>query len=671
MRLPARLFVFVALAFASCSGDGGDGDVVEDLGVFDGKADAIATRTLSVAAGASKSFRVKANDFQVVIVQEGTVEAQISAKAKTLELWSDVSTNPTVSVDVDDETVRTWTLRVYNHGESTLTGQLRVLPLAAPQPTNGLPTLADAVVYQNDWCSYADQPPYVASVNWSHPQVQAALRALGPGWRSTFTYGEWSVAYGLENASSGTDEQKMQKAARNFIRVLCGEHRDYPAMIGRKLDLIATSQVYAGPGQMESVDTTKNLFSQITYPAYQKMVSTMRSIHSYRQSLVGDPNDGFHYGFGEPGHGSNRVEHGVPPWTHCEMKFMFERYMTSNAPQWIDAAAYVQEYEEYKTGCSEDDLSTMYNFRGHKVYQPLWLESNAFIWNSRRARGAEISRGDRGYYLHPFATRYARARGAWAAYLLYRDEDHGQMIRASEWGGGPIMYLTDQDTDNNGVADYRLFGQDGCGDEGVQSPDPDSNCNMVSWETASAAPNTTGAAAAWDKTWLGLPDMGFMQTFTTFESRMARLNQALDRHTNWGPTGYYMLDASDPSDTSPRFIGAYSPIVACSYDISASNGFATGNYPSTPVFEQGRTKWMFVMRFRTADYYSEQAMRDGRPIDFDRNYFNETSLSNDYYSERALDRFGWVPLEDMHANIYFVYGARGENPPAPVDIPAP
>jgi hypothetical protein len=134
-----------------------------------------------------------------------------------------------------------------------------------------------------------------------------------------------------------------------------------------------------------------------------------------------------------------------------------------------------------------------------------------------------------------------------------------------------------------------------------------------------------------------------------------------------------MEDAS-PTNASPsqiRYIGAYSPIVACSYDISASNGFASGDYPTTPPFEQGVTKWMFVMKFRADHYYDEVAMRAGEKMNFDTDYFNETSLSNDYYVERALDRFGWVPGGDLHANIYFVYGARGEQPPALEDIPAP
>ena len=76
----------------------------------------------------------------------------------------------------------------------------------------------------------------------------------------------------------------------------------------------------------------------------------------------------------------------------------------------------------------------------------------------------------RDYYLRPFASRYDRARAAWGSYLFYRDEDHSELIRASERGGGPILYITDQDLDGNGLSDYRLFDTDGCGDQGVGLP---------------------------------------------------------------------------------------------------------------------------------------------------------------------------------------------------------
>ena len=304
---------------------------------------------------------------------------------------------------------------------------------------------------------------------------------------------------------------------------------------------------------------------------------------------------------------------------------------------------------------------------------PPWLEANAFLWHPARARKAPTSRGDGAYYEHPFANRLVGSRPALAAYLFCRGEDAAALGQAYAGGGGSILYVTDQDTDGDHVADYRLFDDEGCGDIGVGGNNPDDNCNMVSWQRAFDAPNTTGHTAAWQPAWFAEPDMGFLTAFPTFEQRMARFNQALDRHTNWGPTGYYMLDASaaDAAPNQVKYIGAYSPIVACSYDISASNGFAASDYPSTDPFESGRTKWMFIMRFPSKYYYDEQDMRAGEPFDFTTAYFNETSLSNDYYGERALDRFGFVPPGDVYANVYFVYGARGEQPPALEEIPAP
>jgi len=540
-----------------------------------------------------------------------------------------------------------------------------------PQPgTSGRPTLDTPIQYANTWCSYADSPPYVRSVAWDNPAVQAALTALMPGYRSTFSYTEWRVAYGLESDKTGTEEQKAAARARNFIRVICGEHRDYPDMIAAKLEVIGKHTTAAGPNELSQVDHEQNLFDQLTYPAYVKLVNVMGTMHGAR-SQSGSL-DGYHYGFGTYGHGSRRVDHSVPPFTHCEMRFVFDNYLVAGSPSTVVPSQYEAAYADYRDNvCDSEDLAYMYNFRGHVNFQPLWLESNAFIHNSRRARGAEISTGARDTFLRPFATRYHAARSAWASYLFYRDADHGAMIQASEWGGGPILYITDQDLDNDGLSDYRLFSQQGCGDQGVGLAVPSQNCNMVDWTTAWNTPNTTGHSASWDPNWWTQPDMGFMSAFGTFNERMARLNQALDRHTNWGPTGYYMLDASTEGDSSPRFFGAYSPIVAASYDVSASDFFVRRDYPSTDSFEAGRAKWLFVMRFPVANYYDEVDLADGQAIDFDRHYFNETSLSNDYYDERALDHWGYIEGAEMYAQVYLTYGHRGEQAPAPVIVPAP
>ncbi len=565
-----------------------------------------------------------------------------------------------------------------------LTGHSGTGPGGKADDPAGKPSLDDEVVMQNEFCTYANEPPYVREVQWDHPKIAAAMRRLGPGWRSTFSYADWKVSYGLEKDDVGNDEQKRNARVRNFIRVLCGEFRDYPRQLERKLDVIGQNQVYAGPDEVVAFDLDKDLFSQITFPAYERMVDTMGAVHSFRQSQRRDERDGFNFNIGDFGGDSNRVEHSVPPWTHCEMKFMFSQYMVKDAPivAFFDEdtdtqhtpETYEKRFAEFRaTQCSEDDLAVMYNFRGHNNNHPLFFESNAFLWNSRRARRVKVSRDTDEYYKHPFAERYFRTRQLWAAYLFHSEKDNKHFGLASQSGGGPILYITDQDLDGDLVADYRLFPDDeGCGDQGVGIMNPDENCNMVSFEQAAGVPNSKGHFEGWDPEMWPTEDMGFLEVFPTFEQRMARLNGALDRHTNWGPTSYYMLDASplNPKPTDVRMIGAYSPIVAMSYDISASDFFARRDFVPND-FEEGKAKWMFIMKLRTSDYYDEEAMKAGKAIDFDRNYFNETSLSNDFFSERALDHFGFVPPDDLHAVIYFAYGDRGEEPPELEDIPAP
>ena len=263
--------------------------------------------------------------------------------------------------------------------------------------------------------------------------------------------------------------------------------------------------------------------------------------------------------------------------TQCEMKFMFYNYMTKNSKP-LRPAQYEEELAEWEeTECTDEDFEYMFNFRGHKNFKPLWLESNAFIWNSRRARSAEINKRGNSYYKNPFAQRYTRSRMVWSTYLNYRDKDRKKMAKASNDGGGHILYITDQDRDENGIADYKLFSELGCGDQGVGNKD---NCNAVEPPYAMETKNTTGGSDNWDVSHFWLDDMNFLENYHTFEERMERFNQALDRHTNWGPTSYWAEDASKigAKGSQVKFIPAYSPIVACSYDISASDSFARSDY---------------------------------------------------------------------------------------------
>ncbi|MCA9581409.1 MAG: hypothetical protein KC416_06410 [Myxococcales bacterium] len=655
---------------AGCAAEAGDG--IADLGSPGGKADGAGIREadIDLGAGEIQSFRVTAPRFEARLTQNGSTDAKLSAKHYDTELESDIGPAPEIAAGEVDGEVRRWTLRVHNEGTSRLRGTLTVESIyPAPADREGIPTTTSDVLYDNEFCTYADTEPYVKSVEWTHPTVEAATKNILNGWRSMFTYSQWNVPYDLEDDSTGSEKRVAEKRARNFIRVLCGEYRDHPSMLRARLEVVATAQHYAGAEEMTNVDTGKNLFTQLTYPAYVKMVNTMRTMHAYRQQR--GSKDGYHYGFGEQGHGSRRVDESVAPWTQCEMKFMFEHYMTEGAPS-ASGTTYENEYDAYRASeCSPEDFEWMFDFRGHVNFQPLWLSSNAYIHNSRRARGMVLSHDDNAYYLRPFATRRELSRKGMATFLFAKQDDFAEMMRASESGGGPILYITDEDTDDDNVLDYRLFDQRGCGDQGVSSPVPSKNCNMVPWETAEATPNVTGHVTGFSKSDFERPDLGFLDVFTTFDDRMARINQALDRHSNWGPTGYYMKAGSDDGDPSPRFFGAYSPFVASSYDVSASDGFVRRDFPTTDEYERGRAKWLFVIRFRADHYYDEQDLKAGRSFDLDTAYFNETSLSNDFYRERALDHFGTIPGEEAYAQVYLTYGHRGEQPPTPTNVPAP
>ncbi|MCA8924811.1 MAG: hypothetical protein KDD82_23570 [Planctomycetes bacterium] len=373
------------------------------------------------------------------------------------------------------------------------------------------------------------------------------------------------------------------------------------------------------------------------------------------------------------------------------------------------------DYEEYEAGLKKfietqcdpsptgPDLGYSYDFRGHKNWKANWMECNAFIWASRDAARVLMAQqrkklpADISYYQRPFASRHMSTKKLMGAYLFYADKDHVHMRKASESGGGPHLYvdadstptksftvdnkLVDGDSadrNGDGIADYRLFPNvQGSGDQGLESQ------ALPSKQVFAQAPET-GAMATHDPTaFMNTPDWGFNKATTvngstraklavngvfdssdsdeeaTFKMRMSRVNQALDRHTNWGPTAMF-----SPEGFRVRLIegqkvrGAYSPVVAMSYDISASHSFAAGNYPVTHPKDRGVVKWMFIVKFRTENYYDERNLKAGEEIHWDDDYLNESSLSNDWYTEHALDKFGWIPARDMHTAAYMAEATR-------------
>jgi len=476
---------------------------------------------------------------------------------------------------------------------------------------------------------------------------------------------------------------------KNFVKTLLGEFRDHPEMIRTKLEILAEHTPVSAAGEQGDVADEAWLFDSLTGDGYSRLRWIMSEVYSARQRAQNPNPSNFNYSWGEVGHVCNRIDNSVKPTTHGEMRYIYAKWL-QGPERGFDLEGYEREMEEWLAANPHpDDDAYMYDFRGHKNFKANWMESNGFIWLSRDAAsvlGSKIRAGiadeeDYAYYKRPFAHRRERCKQLMGAYVFYPSDDHQHMRRASESGGGPHLYVDggeNADRDGNGIADYRLFPDvSGSGDMGLESQALPAD-RVFQKEPRQGAVSTFDAEA-----FASTPDWGFGQTFAvndqtrdelaengvfeasdsdeeaTFKLRMSRINQALDRHTNWGPTHMFSPSAY-PLYKRHAVRGAYSPIVAMSYEISKSHSFATGNYPSTHPKDSRKTKLMFIVKFSVDDYFDERNLKAGETPDWDFAYLNESSLSNDYYRERALDKFGWIPANDMHSAVYLAE-AGGES----------
>lgn len=596
-----------------------------------------------------------------------------------------------------------------------------------PPIVDRLPTLRDTVVYETEFATYVDRPPFVQTVKWDHPLIKAAEKAFGsfdaqgnptaPGiGRSTMSYGDHLKTYGLDEANdwnalkglymywwnkhdaspaerekqlNGIDRRLARGNYENFVKTLLGEYRDYPFMVKTKLEIVGKHTPVNKKGAQTAPTNQAFLFNDLTGDGYSRLRWILSEVFSARERKLNPNPSRFNYAWGEVGHVCNRVDNSVRPFSHAEMRFIFQTYLQGEGRR-FDLDDYERGLQKFIADhCDPSpngpDLGYLYDFRGDKNFKANWMECNGFIWNSRhycRLLETQIRKnidlGALEYFKRPFATRYARSRELMAMYLFYPSEHHEHLRKASERGGGPHLYIDQEDANGDGVADYRLFADHmGSGDLGLES-------QALPTDRVAAGEVTRKTVATFNRSrFLRNADWGFAGTFNvtsqtrqlfaqegvftaqdsdrdaTYKLRMSRINQALDRHTNWGPTHMF---STNMFQHNKRYAirGAYSPIVAMSYEISKSHGFAVGDFPGTHPKEQGKVKWMYFVKFRARDYYDERNLKAGQAINWNRMYLNESSMSNDYYHERALDKFGWIPASDMHTAAYLAE-AGGEN----------
>lgn len=587
---------------------------------------------------------------------------------------------------------------------------------ADPPIKDKLPTLRDAVVYDNEFATYTDDVPFVTP-KWDHPLIKACEKSFGTFdannvqtgagiSRSTMSYGDHIKVYGLDDANDWSNQKGLynywhtkpdspektkqlnaidRKVARanyeNFVKTLLGEYRDYPFMIKVKLEMVAAHAPVNKKGAQTAPTDQAFLFDSLTGDGYSRLRWILDAVFEAREAKLNPNPSRFNYAWGEVGHTCNRVDNSVRPFSHAEMRYIFEKYLQGPGKQFelADYEAGLQQFIATKCDPNPNgkDLGFLYDFRGDKNFKASWMECNSFIWNSRHycrlletQKKKNLDLGAIEYFKRPFATRYARSRELLAMYLFYPSEHHQHLRKASESGGGPHLYVDQEDQNKDGIADYRLFpNKMGSGDIGLES-------QALPAEEIAAGTATRGVVGNFNRqAFATQSDWGFNATFAvnaqtrplfaadavftaqdddataSFKLRMARINQALDRHTNWGPSHMF---STTMFQHNKRYAvrGAYSPIVAMSYEISKSHNFAVGDFPGTHPKDSGKVKWMYFVKFPARYYYDERNLKAGHKITWTRSYLNESSLSNDYYHERALDKFGYIPASDMHTAAY-------------------
>ncbi|MGZ5279714.1 MAG: hypothetical protein ACXWC9_07225, partial [Pseudobdellovibrionaceae bacterium] len=369
---------------------------------------------------------------------------------------------------------------------------------------------------------------------------------------------------------------------------------------------------------------------------------------------------------------------------------------------------YQAQYKKFQKQCSEDDLTHFYDFRGDSNFKPNSPESNGMIWFSSsignsctRVNGKMVLKDKvkdkfkdpdicEKYFSSPFAYRWSAARAGLSTWLMH-DSKHDQVYANSnsnvtvvpnetpmkgpfayqfreraeilrefyspimknakgepvKWSNGQEEVLTGADLEKAmaeeeaAKADYEVYKKNFLDKQASKPPIVDINDLIPDW--------TNNRDQFWSQA-----DIGY-NTIVKFngdknggnkELAYERLRDAVNRHTDWYASAY------DDGLGTVRD-QAYSPFVASSYEMSASNGFTQpGSTVSSPA--DGCKHWMFVFKLKLDQWYNTKSIMDQRPVNFNINWFDETSLGTNGLAdgERALDRLGTALEGEMDSILY-------------------
>lgn len=475
---------------------------------------------------------------------------------------------------------------------------------------------------KNIWAKYCvgkQKSAEVPEVNYSDALVKAAAKKLGQVADMSFYYYSGPLkAYGLNKLKeadlpSGATSVK----AHQFLVQLCGEFRDRPKMIEEKLNWIGNLFYLPGTAQKAIPATVDNVWSKVSAHSYRPYLDFSQSLYEARQEARNP--DSIQVG-------NETVDAPTPGQLVCETKYIFSQYVSKKL-DFPGLDAYEAGYAKFKKNCSADDLDYYYDFRGDSNFKPYSPESNGMIWYSSSVTGhcTSTTTGDgkapcKEYFTAPFAARFNAARAGMAAWLFYKDEFES------------------------------TFGSEGMATTIIPNDDPANKpftfAEMTSNNQLLSSWLKLDAYADDDMGFNALAKLGTKAADQSFTYQ--RLRNAVDRHTDW-----YSSRFDDKRGLTRD--QAYSPFVASSYVMEASDGFTA---PGVTVggAGDGRKHWMFVFRVKKDNWYNTASIAAGKKLDFTKNWFDETSLgtNNLAKSERAWDRMG-TALEGEFDSILYLH----------------
>lgn len=493
--------------------------------------------------------------------------------------------------------------------------------------------------------------------NYSNDSVISAVRKLAMvSPYSFYFYSGPLMSYELRKGKELVDipndfplvpEVKMgRKNAHAFMTLLCGEFRDRPTLIESKIQWV--NRMHTLPAvKQTSINPKEDLWPQVAAESYIKFIRASRNIFALRELDQKKRNMVVELG-------RYSEDYPVEPFSVCETKFIFKKYAESNAQpprDFSEFKKYIKEYKKFIPRCAQSDLDYIYDFRGDSNFKPNSPESNGMIWYSstitnncyRRDGKYQLKDSVAGkiedknicdkYFTQPFAYRWLAARAGLATWLL-RDVKYDETFSDSK----AAVFVMPHFAPMLKPFDYKMpikYGEDVEVKESQKIvsellPDWLSNKNEF-----------------WFRSDLGFNHItGLGTKKANQELAYERLRDAVNRHTDWYASGY---------DDNVGIVReqAYSPLVASSYEMSASDAFtAPGTTVNAPA--DGCKHWMFVFKLKKSQWYNTISIKSKTPVDFNTNWFDETSLGTNSLadSEHAFDRLGTALEGEMDSILY-------------------